>query len=194
MYEEIAESPQEMHGEEWWIRLMDDDLSADEREQWNRHLGGCSSCQREWAALLAADEALAMVPAAPALPETFTAATVARIVRRQRLQRLATLAAGVAITALVTLVVVGVLGAAYMALDRSVGAVLSARQIVFGSLVQTFVGLLLSWKALLPYIVGTTLVLYLALMPQGVLVTATLLWLTRRRRHAAARAAAAIPV
>lgn len=183
MFEETVGFPQDMHGEAWWIRLMDDDLTTDEQALWREHLAGCARCQREWAALAAADAALLMVAAPPALPATFTAAAVARIVRKRRFHRLATYVAGVTIVGLVTAVLVTYLGSTYSVLERSLGAILSARHIVFQSLVQTLVGLLLSWKAVLPYVVGATLALYLALMPHGVLVTATLLWLSRRRQQ-----------
>ena len=185
MLENNVGSLQELHSEAWWIRLMDDDLTAAELAQWNGHLRGCESCQREWAALAAADEVLEMAAVAMPLPAAFTEATVARIVRKQRLQRSVTYAAGTVIVGLVAVVVVTFLGSAYSALTSCIGAALSARHIVFQSLLQTSVGLLLSWKALLPYLVGSTLALYLVLMPQGVLVTAALFWLSRRRQHAA---------
>jgi anti-sigma factor RsiW len=180
-----------MHSESWWIRLMDDDLTSGEREQWNQHLWGCEWCQREWAALSAADEVLEM--AAVAMPPlaimplsaAFTEATVARVVRKQRFQRLVTYVAGAFIIGLVAWVVVTLLGATYSALLSYISAVLSARHIVFQSLLQTSVGLLLSWKVALPYLVGGTLALYLVLMPHGVLVTAALFWLSRRRLSAA---------
>lgn len=189
MREEIVGLPQDIPSEAWWIRVMDDDLTGEEQEQWREHLAGCARCQREWAAFAAADAALRLAAPPPPLPAPFTASTVARIVRKQRLHRLATFAAGTLITVLVTLIVVTYLGSTYAALERSIGAVLSARQIVFRSLVQTLVGLLLSWKAVLPYVVAATLALYLVLMPHSVAVTATLLWLSRRRQHAVAATA-----
>ncbi len=182
MSEEMAGAPQDMHREAWWLRLMDDDLTADEREQWREHLAGCARCQRELAALAAADAALMMVSAAPPLPAAFTVATVARIAKKQRHHRLVTYAAGATITGLVTVVILTCLGSTYSVLERSIGAILSARHILFHSLVQTLLALLLGWKAILPYVVGVTLALYLALMPHGVLVTAVVLWLSRRRR------------
>ncbi len=190
MYDEEAMSPQDFHSEGWWIRLMDDDLTAEERARWDEHLRGCARCQREWEAMAIVDMALAMAPPVPTLPLEFTAATVERIARKQRTRRLLTTLGGIAVVGLVSLVIALSLGSTWMALDRTIGALLSARQIVFRSLVQTLVGLVLSWKAVLPYVVGGTIALYLVLMPHGVLVTAALYWFLRRNRVATVGAGA----
>lgn len=184
MYDEEATPPQDLHSEAWWVRLMDDDLTAEERARWDVHLWGCTRCQREWEAMAMVDMALGMAPPVPTLPPEFTAATVERIVRIQRSRRLLTIMGGIAVVGLVSLVIALSLGSVWIALDRTIGALLSARQVVFQSLVQTLVGLVLSWKALLPYIVGGTVVLYLMLMPHGVLITAALYWFGQRSRVA----------
>lgn len=188
MHDMEAMSPQDPHSEAWWIRLLDGELTADERARWDAHLQGCARCQREWEALAIVDLTLGMAPPVPSLPPQFTAATVERIVRKQRTQRLASYLGGAVIVALVSLVIAVSLGSTYVALDRTIGALLSARQIVFRSLVQTLVGLVLSWKALLPYMIGGTIALYLVLMPHGVLVTAALYWFSRRGRAVTAGA------
>ncbi len=161
---------------------MEGALSPDEQEAWDRHLLGCVQCQREWAALASVDEFLRLAPAPPPLSRDFTAVTVERIAQKQRLRRLLSFIAGTLIVAVVAVVVFAALGYAYTSMERGIGAVIFARQILFQSLVHTLVGLIVSWKAALPFIVGATVAVYLVMMPNGLLVTAALFWLSRGRR------------
>ncbi len=181
MPEETKGISQDMHSEEWWVRVMENALSPDEQEAWDRHLSTCVQCQREWAALASVDEFLRLAPAPPPLPRDFTLVTVQRIAEKQRLRRLLSFIAGTLIVAVVAVVVFAVVGYAYTSMERGIGAVISARQILFQSLVHSLVGLILTWKAALPFIVGVTVAVYLVIMPNGMLVTAALFWLSRRR-------------
>ncbi|MGC9521056.1 MAG: anti-sigma factor family protein [Anaerolineae bacterium] len=171
-----------MHSDRWWAHLLADDLTAEERADWEAHLRSCRRCQEMWQRFRHVDDVLRQAPAPPELSVGFTARTVHKIAQRQRLRRLLSFLAGILIVTLVSLVVFSYLGAAYASLERGFSAVISARQVLFRSLVRTFVGLLLSWRAIMPYLVGLALVTYLLVMPNGALVTIGLLWLSRRRR------------
>jgi hypothetical protein len=171
-----------MHSEAWWIRLMDDALTPEERLEWEIHLQGCVRCQQEWEMLTVVDRYLVAAPPVPELPPSFTVDTVVCIQRRQRLRKAMSAIAGTLIVVGVTVLVFSYVGAAYSALEWALGAVLSARQMLFRSLMQTFVGLVLGWRAALPYIGGITALIFLLMIPNTALVGGALLWLARRRR------------
>lgn len=176
--------PPDMHSEAWWIRLLDDHLTSEERVVWEAHLAQCQRCQEEWAAMTQVDAVLRQAPAPPPLPPAFTQATVARAMRRRRTQRWLSILGGLLIVGLVSALVFTLVGSTYAALERGFVVVLSARQMLFRSLVHAFVGLIVTWKTVLPFVIGIALVAYLLLMPNGLMVTFGLLWLSRRRRQA----------
>jgi hypothetical protein len=172
-----------MHSEAWWVRLMDGALTPEEQEAWEAHVGRCTHCRQEWEMLTAVDLVLAVPPALPELSPDFTVNTVKRVLQRQQLRKLLSTIVGLLIVAGVTVLIFRYLGAAYTALEWAISAVLSARQMLFRSLVHTLVALILSWKAVLPFIGGIGLLFCLIAVPNGMLVTVTLLWLSRRRRR-----------
>jgi predicted anti-sigma-YlaC factor YlaD len=176
---------QDMHSEAWWIHLMEDALSPKEQAAWEEHLQQCAQCRSEWAALASVDEFLRGAPEPPPLPRDFTAVTVQRIAQKQRLRRLLSFIAGTLIVAAVAVLVFAAMGTVFASLERGIGAVVAARQILFQSLVHTLVGLILTWKAVLPFAVGLTVIVYMLIMPNGMLVTAAFVWLHRRRRTTA---------
>ncbi len=173
-----------MHDEAWWVRLMDGALTDEERRAWQAHLGHCPDCRREWSMVSAVEEALLSAPAPPRLSPDFTIVTTQRILQRQRRRRLLSALVGTLIVVAITAVILRYLGAAYMAVESTVSAVLAARQMLFRSLMHILVGLMVSWRAVLPFVAGLTLLVYLIVMPNGLMVTAALLWLSRRRRDA----------
>ncbi len=132
----------------------------------------------------AVEEALLSAPVPPRLSPDFTIVTTQRILQRQRRRRLLSALVGALIVVAITAVILRYLGAAYMAVESTVSAVLAARQMLFRSLMHTLVGLMVSWRAVLPFVAGLTLLVYLIVMPNGLMVTAALLWLSRRRRDA----------
>ena len=172
-----------MHSEAWWVRLMDGALTFAEQQVWEAHLDGCARCRQEWEMLTAVDLCLAAAPVLPELSPDFTAETVRRVVQRQRMRKLLSAIVGTLIVVGVTALILHYLGAAYAALEWGISAVLSSRRMLFRSLMQILVELMLSWRAALPFIAGFALLLYLIIMPNGILVTAALLWLSRRRRR-----------
>ena len=128
------------------------------------------------------DAILRSAEAAPSLPPAFTIATARRIGRQQLLHRWLALVVGALILGTTAFVILGVLGSAYSALQQSLGALISARQLLFRSAMHVLVGVVVSWRTLVPFVAGLVCFAYLVAMPNGVLVTLGLLWLSRRRR------------
>jgi anti-sigma factor RsiW len=187
-------APPDMHSESWWIRLLDDHLTSAERELWEAHLVTCSRCQVELAALTQLDTVLRQAPEPPQVRLAFTATTVARVVRRQRVQRWQSLLGGFFIVGLVSMLVFLLVGSAYATFEQSFNVVFAARQLLIRSLVQTLVGLVVTWRTFLPFMTGVALFAYLLLMPNGLMVTFGLLWLSQRKRRAALALASGVTV
>lgn len=173
---------QDMHSEAWWIRVLDDELTPDEQVRWDAHLLVCDSCRQELAALTRVDVFLERVPEPPALPVEFTASTVKLISEKQRWRRMLGFLAGTLVIAVASLLVFGVAGSVFASVEQGAGAVFSARDVLFRSLVQTMVALLIRWRTILPYVAGTALLAYALVMPNGLLMTFAFVWLSSRRR------------
>ena len=182
MPEKLKMPSQELHSEAWWIRVLDDELTPDEEVRWGAHLLQCESCRQELAALTRVDLFLSQVPAPPALPAGFTDATVQLIANKQRWYRMLSFLAGSLVIALTSLLVVGVARSALSSFELGVGVMFFARDILFHSLVQTMLALLVRWRTILPYVVGTALVAYALVVPDGLLMTFAIVWLSSRRR------------
>lgn len=182
---EITQPVLDMHSEAWWIRLLDDDLTDAERVRWRTHLQQCARCQTEWAALASVDSLLRSAAAPPALPLGFAAVTVERVLQQQRLSKMLKFLAGTLIVTLVAGLVFTCVGSALGALEQSLSAVVAARQVLFRSVVQTFLALFFGWRAMLPFVLGLLAVAYILLMPNGLMMTAALIWLSGRKRAAA---------
>jgi len=182
MPEKLKMPSQELHSEAWWIRVLDDELTPDEEVRWGAHLLQCESCRQELAALTRVDLFLSQVPAPPALPAGFTDATVQLIARRQRWRRMLSFLAGSLVIALTSLLVVGVARSTLSSFELGVGVMFFARDTLFHSLVQTMLALLVRWRTILPYMVGTALVAYALVVPDGLLMTFAVVWLSSRRR------------
>ena len=184
MPKETQDPSSGMHSEAWWIRLMDDELTAVERIRWEAHLAQCPRCQKEWEAVAYVDDLLRFAPAPQALPVEFTWATVDRIMQRQRLRRLLTFLAGAAIVTLVAVLVFVCMGSALSVVERGLGTVVAARQMLFRSVMQVVLTLFFGWRSILPFVLGLLALGYLVLMPNGFLVTAALIWLSGHKRVA----------
>ncbi len=172
----------DLHSEAWWIRLMDDEVTAEERVRWDAHLAHCTRCQEEWKAMIFVDAALRAAPAPEALPVGFTAATVDRIKRQQRLRRLLAFVAGTFIVTLVAMLVLALAGSALGVVEQGFIAVVAGRQALFRSVMHMVLVLFFGWQAILPFVLGLLAVGYLLLMPNGLLFTAALIWLSGHRR------------
>jgi len=182
MPEKLKMPSQELHSEAWWIRVLDDELTPDEEVRWGAHLLECESCRQELAALARVDLFLSQVPAPPALPADFTDRTVQMIARRQRWRRMLSFLAGSLVVTVASLLVAGVADSMFSSFEQGVGLMFSARALLFHSFVQTVLALLVSWRTILPYLVGTALVAYALVMPNGLLMTFAIVWLSSRRR------------
>jgi hypothetical protein len=128
------------------------------------------------------DEFLEQVPAPPALSPEFTSATVRMIAHKQRWRRYLSFFAGLLVIVIVAVSVFGLMGSALTSLERDLAVVFSARQVLFHSLVQTFLALIVRWRAALPFIIGASLLAYMVMMPNGLLMTFAIVWLSSRRR------------
>lgn len=177
---------QDMHSETWWIRVMDDDLTEAERLRWEAHLAVCSRCQEEWVMLSRVDAFMAEPPPAPVLGPEFTALTVERIKHQRQWHRYLSFLGGLLVVLIAAALVLNTVGSALVSFEQGIGAVIFARQTLFHSLVQTFIGILVRWRTALPYIVGGALLSYAMMMPNGLLMTFAIVWLSSRRRACAA--------
>jgi hypothetical protein len=186
MPEETRAFLEMVHSEAWWIRLIDDDLTQVERRRWHAHLRACEVCRAQLASMQKVDALLRSAPEPPSLSAEFTVVTVQRAMKRQQLRRLLSFLGGVLLVAVVSLVAFWSLGSVFSAVGRGIEAVISARQVLFRSLVHTFVGLILSWKTLLPFVLGLTVLAGLLVMPNGLLVTVAIAWLSSRRSRVVA--------
>jgi predicted anti-sigma-YlaC factor YlaD len=175
----------DVHSEAWWVRLMDDDLTVMERVRWETHLEQCPRCQAEWNALACVDDLLRFAPAVPALSVGFAAETVDRIIRRQRLRKLLAVVGGALIVLLVTTLVFVYVGSALGTLERGLGALVAARQVLLRSGINMVLVLFFGWRAILPFFLGLVAMGYILLMPNGLVFTAALIWLSGHRRAAA---------
>ncbi|MBN1248296.1 MAG: hypothetical protein JXC32_11605 [Anaerolineae bacterium] len=182
-------TPQDMHSEAWWIRVLDDDLTEAERLRWEVHLETCAACREEWAMLSRVDAFLAGVPTPPALSPDFTATTVQVIVHKQRWRRYLSFLAGLLVVVVVAVSAFGLMGSALASFEQGIGAIVSARGALFHSLVQTLLALIVRWRSALPFIVGASVLAYALMMPNGLLMTFAIVWLSSRRRTQAASGA-----
>jgi anti-sigma factor RsiW len=178
-----AEVPSlDVHSEAWWIRLMDDELTAVERARWDAHLRQCPRCQSQWEAMTHVDDLLRSAPVPQILSVGFTAETVDKVMQRQRLRRLLAFTVGTIIVMLVTLLVLTYVGSTLGAVERSLGAAVAARQTLFRSATNLVLALFFGWRAMLPFVLALCAVGYVLLLPNGFLFTAALIWLSGHRR------------
>jgi hypothetical protein len=175
----------DVHSEAWWIRLMDNELTTMERVRWEAHLERCSDCRQQWEAMSYVDDTLRFAPHPPMLSVGFTAETVDRIVQRRRLRTLLGFVAGTLIVLFVAMFVFAYVGSALGVLERGLGPVVAARQVLFRSVINLVLPLFFGWRAILPFVLGILAVGYILLMPNGLLFTAALIWLSGHRRTAA---------
>jgi len=181
MHENMKKPNPDLHSDEWWLHVLEGTLSSQEADLWHAHLEQCEQCRLEWQAMAHIDALLRTASPPPLLSDDFTARTVARVMQKQRLQRLLSFLGGTLIITLVSWGVLSFLGATYISLERFFSFVITSRQVLFGSLMRTMIGLFLGWKTILPCIVGGAGLLFMLLMPNGILATLLLLWVSRRQ-------------
>ena len=182
MPEKLKIPSQDMHTEAWWIRVLDDELTPDEAVRWGAHLLECVSCRQELAALTRVDMLLSQALAPPALPANFTERTVRMIARKQRWRRMLSFLAGSLVVGVASLAVAGAAKSMFSSYELGVGVVFAAREVLLHSFIQTMLALLVRWRTILPYVVGTALVAYALAMPNGLMMTFAFVWLSGRRR------------
>ncbi|MFP4393832.1 MAG: anti-sigma factor family protein [Anaerolineales bacterium] len=173
-----------IHSEAWQMRAMEGALSAAEERQWAAHLERCPACRQMSEAMAAVDHMLRTAPPPP-LPADFTQATVARLRRQQQRQRWLVIFASVLIIAIGVWLGGSALTSALASLNRTAQILIAGRQALINALMQTLVGLMVSWRAFLPFVAALAGVAALWLMPNSILATLTVLWLSKHRHEMA---------
>ena len=172
-----------IHSEAWQMRAMEGTLSATEEIQWAAHLEHCDGCRRMSEAMAAVDHMLRTAPPPPPLAADFTQATMTRLRRQQQRQR------GLVIFASVLIVAIGVwlggsaLTSALASLSRTARILIAGRQALINALMQTLVGLMVSWRAFWPFVAALAGIAALWLMPNSILATLTVFWLSKQRHE-----------
>lgn len=174
----------ELHSDEWWMRVYEDDLSDVERRLWAEHLKGCEPCYREWKALTQLDLVLQAAPSPPPLPVDFTKRTVDQVQRKRQIRWVLSFVAGLLIVLLVAVVELSVLSSTVATLDRGVTVLVSGRQLLFGAFMRALVDFFVSWQTLLPIILVVACVAFLMTMPNSLLATWAFMWISDRQRAA----------
>jgi len=174
----------EMHEDAWWMKVLDDALSPEEEAAWKAHLQVCARCRAEWGALAQVDMLLSVAPVAPLLPEAFTEETVSKILSAQRRRRWWAYLAGTLVVVLVGAGAYLFMGSALASVERGLAAVLGSRQMLFWSLLRVAVSLVTAWGSVLPYLLAMMAVGLLLVMPNGLLATFAVFWLSRHRHMA----------
>lgn len=172
-----------MHDEAWQIRAMEGNLSATEQRQWEAHLERCETCRQMSEAMAAVDHMLRTAPPPLPLPDNFTQATMARLQRQQQRQRWLVILASMLIIAIVVWLGGSALTSALASLSRATRILIAGRQALINALMRTLVGLMISWRAFLPFVAALAALTGLWLMPNSVLATLTVLWISKQRQE-----------
>ncbi len=170
------------HSDGWWMHVCDEALTPEEEYLWEQHLSNCENCRLEWAAIQRLDLLLQSPPALPSLSPDFASRTLTQISKQQRLRRILSFIAGSVIVAAVSLGFYVLLQNFYSIADQYLRVIFSARYILISSTVQIVLGLIEEWRMLLPFFVGSTILIFMLLMPNSALVTFALVWYSRRQQ------------
>jgi len=163
---------------------MDGELTPAEQQAWEAHLSECAACRQEWEALMSLDDLFQSAPAV-ALSEDFTARTLARLEKTKRRRKLWSVLGFLSLAVLVLVIEILVLGSALVDF-RHVALVLFSSQDLLGqTLMRLGVGLIAMAKSLSPFFLGLAGLLMLFLMPNGILATATVVLVRRKRKSRA---------
>lgn len=174
---------EELHTEAWWMRATEGALSAGEARQWETHLAHCETCRQMRAAMAAVDRRLRTAPPPPPLSADFTQATMARLQRQQQRQRWLVVFASVLIIAIAVWLCGSAFTSTLTTLNHTFRIIIAGRHFLLNALTQTLVGLLVSWRALVPFVAVLVGITGLWLMPNSILATLTLLWISRQRQE-----------
>jgi anti-sigma factor RsiW len=168
-----------MHSDEWWERILDGALTADEERAWEVHLDRCSACRREYQALMNLDVLFETVPV-PEAPEGFAERTLQRWELAKRRRALwAALGIVVVLLGLVILQALA-LGSTYVDVTRALSAFAASRDMLLQALMRASLGLMATGKAIVPLALILSAVLLFFLMPNGVLATLAILMVRKR--------------
>ena len=181
MHENLKLPLPDMHSDEWWMRVFEGTLSAQESRLWAAHLAECLHCRLEWEALQAVEQILLTAPPPPELDMAFATQTATRVMQKQRLRQLLHFLGNIFVVMLVSWVVLHFLGTTYVSLERALSVIFLGRQVLFGSLIRTLLALMTSWKTILPFMLFSVGTIFMLMMPNGMLATLFIFWISRRR-------------
>ncbi len=173
----------DMHDKVWQMRAIEGDLSPAEARQWAEHIEHCHACRQMTEAMASVDHMLRTAPPPPLLSDDFTQATMARLQRQQQRQRWLVIFASLLIIAIVVWLGGSALTSALASLSRTARILIAGRQALINAMMQTLVGLMVSWRAFLPFVAALAGLTGLWLMPNSILATLTVLWLSRHRQE-----------
>ncbi len=180
MLDELKIPWDEAQSEAWWERAAAGLLSPAETRIWQAYLASCDPCRREWEALTSVERILRTAPAPPRVADDFTQATLARW---QQSAARATVSRWIGILFLTLIIVVELawLGHTAFSARHLLDVLFAGRQVWWEALTLMWSSFLVSWQALLPVALTIALLAFLWYMPNGLLVTAGLLFWTHHR-------------
>ena len=171
----------DMHSDAWWMRVMDGDLTLDEKQRWQAHLAECQMCRLEWEAIAQVDLMLRTAAPPPMLSEEFALRTVTKITRKQKLRRLLGFITGVFVFTIVAWAGFAYFDVTLASAIRTINAVVSSRQILFAAFMRTLIGLMATVQPFLPLMFGIAGASLLLMAPNSLMATAVFVWYRRRR-------------
>ncbi len=169
----------EVQSDAWWERAARGKLSPTETRIWQAYLAACPSCRREWETLTTVEHILQKTPP-PTVSADFTQATL------QRLQKTTTHTVlsrwiGITLLAVVLIVEIAWLGHAALSALHLLEILIAGKQVWWEALVLTWSNFLISWQILIPFALALALLASLWCIPNGLIMTAGVLFWTRHR-------------
>ncbi len=169
----------DLHSDAWWMRAIEGALSEDEDRLWQAHLAQCETCRIQWEAIIQVHTLLSAAPPPPPLSSDFTSKTTAQILQKQRLRRLLNFLGSVIIFAMVSWMVLSFLSTTYVSIAQWASFMIAGRQALFSSFLRTAMSLFMSWKSIFPYALTLAGLAILLLMPNGIVATLLIFWVSR---------------
>jgi predicted anti-sigma-YlaC factor YlaD len=169
--------------EAWWIRALDNELSAIEWQIWQQHLAVCDVCRSEWEALMHVEAVLQQAPAPPPLPADFTARTMQRLAWRKRARVGLTWLGSLVMVSFVTLIILSAVGSLLSQANQFCIVLRASWDVLLGSLIQLTTDFLIASQTVLPIALAMAGALLLLMMPNGVLATYALVLIRQSRRR-----------
>jgi hypothetical protein len=171
------------HSDAWWMKVYNHALTSEETRKWELHMVHCEKCRQEWEAARRLEYLLKYPPETPSLSPEFSLQTYQRAIKRLRFRRILSLLIGGLIVTAISLGILFAFSSAFVTLEQYAGVIFSARYMLFSSFVQVVLGLIESWRMLLPFCIGLTILIFVLLMPNSAFVTFAVIWYARKQRR-----------